>query len=294
MQIISDSNHLRTALNNERGKNRSLAFVPTMGNLHKGHMELVKRAKSLADIVVVSIFVNPLQFGPNEDLEKYPRTLSTDKALLFSEGINTLFVPSEIDIYPNGREQETIIVVPEISKILCGRDRPGHFEGVATVVTKLLNLVTPDYAVFGEKDYQQLSIIRKLVHDLKFETNIVAVGTVRDDDGLALSSRNMYLNEDERELAPILFNTLAHCRDAIASGFDNFLELESHARLELIEAGFSLDYFTILDAQTLSEITEHTKEISILVAARLGETRLIDNVRISVNTATDWGILAAQ
>ena len=271
-----------------------LALIPTMGNLHKGHIELVKRAKSLADIVVVSIFVNPLQFGTNEDLEKYPRTLSTDKALLFSEGINTLFVPSEIDIYPNGREQETTIVVPEISKILCGKDRPGHFEGVATVVTKLLNLVTPDYAVFGEKDYQQLSIIRKLVHDLKFETNIVAVGTVRDDDGLALSSRNMYLNEDERKLAPLLFDTLAHCRDAIASGFDNFLELESHARLELIEAGFSLDYFTILDAQTLSEITEDTKEISILVAARLGETRLIDNVRISVNTATDWGILAAQ
>jgi len=294
MQIISDCTHLRTALNEERGKSRSLAFVPTMGNLHKGHMELVKHAKSLADIVVVSIFVNPLQFSSNEDLEKYPRTLSTDKALLFSEGINTLFVPSEIDIYPNGQEQETTIVVPEISKILCGRDRPGHFEGVATVVTKLLNLITPDYAVFGEKDYQQLSIIRKLVHDLKFETNIVAVGTVRDDDGLALSSRNMYLNEDERKLAPLLFETLAHCRDAIASGFDNFLELESHARFELIESGFLLDYFTILDAQTLSEITEDTKEVSILVAARLGETRLIDNVRISVNTATDWGILAAQ
>ena len=294
MQIISDSDHLRNALNEERRKGLSLAFVPTMGNLHKGHLELVKRAKTLADVVIVSIFVNPLQFGSNEDLEKYPRTLSTDKALLFSEGIHTLFVPSEIDIYPNGREQETTIVVPEISKILCGKDRPGHFEGVATVVTKLLNLVTPDYAIFGEKDYQQLSIIRKLVHDLKIATNVVAVGTVRDNDGLALSSRNMYLNADERKLAPLLFDTLAHCRDAIASGFDNFLELESHARFELIESGFSLDYFTILDAQTLSEITEDTKEISILVAARLGETRLIDNVRIPVNTATDWGILAAQ
>lgn len=294
MQIISSANHLRTALSEEHKKCRELAFVPTMGNLHKGHLELVKRAQSLADTVVVSIFVNPLQFGSNEDLEKYPRTLSADKALLFSEGINTLFIPSEKEIYPAGRDQQTTVVVPEISKILCGKDRPGHFEGVATVVTKFLNLISPDYAVFGEKDYQQLSIIRKLVHDLKFKTSIVAVGTVRDEDGLALSSRNAYLNAHERKLAPLLYDTLTHCRDAIACGFDNFLELESHARLKLIESGFSLEYFTILDAHTLFEITEDTKEISILVAARLGETRLIDNIRLSLNTATEWGILAAQ
>ncbi len=294
MQIIYNSAHLRTVLNEERRKDRLVAFVPTMGNLHEGHLELVKRAKSLADIVVVSIFVNPLQFSTDEDLDKYPRTLSTDKSLLFSEGINTLFVPSETDIFPDGRENQTTVVVPEISSILCGKDRPGHFEGVATIVCKLLNLICPDYALFGEKDYQQLSIIRKLVHDLEFDTKIVAVGTVRDEDGLALSSRNVYLNADERKLAPLIFDTLAHCRDAIACGFDNFLELESHARFKLIESGFLLDYFTILDAHTLAEINEDTTEISILVAARLGETRLIDNVRLSVNTATEWGILAAQ
>ena len=152
MQIIYNSAHLRTVLNEERRKDRLVAFVPTMGNLHEGHLELVKRAKSLADIVVVSIFVNPLQFSTDEDLDKYPRTLSTDKSLLFSEGINTLFAPSEADIFPDGRENQTTVVVPEISSILCGKDRPGHFEGVATIVCKLLNLICPDYALFGEKD----------------------------------------------------------------------------------------------------------------------------------------------
>ncbi len=294
MRTVSNSDQLRASLNRERERGRSIAFVPTMGNLHQGHLELVRRAKALADSVVVSIFVNPLQFGSEEDLDRYPRTMSKDKALLFSEGINILFTPNEDDIYPIGRKEQTLVVVPGLSNILCGRSRPGHFEGVATVVTKLFNLVQPDYAIFGEKDYQQLSIIRKLVCDLELPTKIIALHTVRDKDGLALSSRNAYLSDEERKLAPLLYDTLAHCRDAIVSGFDNFVQLESHARFKLIELGFEPEYFSILDANTLLEVTENTEEISILVAAKLGNTRLIDNIKLPLNASADWGMLAAQ
>jgi pantoate--beta-alanine ligase len=271
-----------------------IAFVPTMGNLHQGHMELVRRAKQLGDIVVVSLFVNPMQFGPNEDLDAYPRTLNADRELLFAEGVNYLFTPGVEDMYANGIEQQTFVRVPDLSETLCGSSRPGHFDGVATVVCKLFNMVRPQLAVFGEKDFQQLSIIRKMVEDLCMPVNVVGVSTVRADDGLALSSRNGFLSAAQRRVAPLLHQTLLDCREAIACGFDNFLQLESHARMQLLQAGFVPDYFAIRDARTLKAVTDETEEVAILAAARLGSTRLIDNVQLNLNPVGDWGMLAAR
>jgi len=265
-----------------------------MGNLHEGHLDLVRRARELCDVVVVSIFVNPLQFGPNEDLEAYPRTLAADKEKLFREGVDLLFTPGVDEIYPDGMEIHTRVSVPDLSETLCGRSRPGHFDGVTTVVAKLFNIVQPDKAVFGEKDFQQLSIVRKMVHDLRMPVEIVGVATARDEDGLALSSRNGYLTAEQRQVAPVLHQTLASCREAIACGFDNFLQLESHARMRLLQAGFEPDYFEIRDASTLRAVTEATEEIAILAAARLGKTRLIDNVRLALNPVSDWGMLASR
>jgi pantoate--beta-alanine ligase len=271
-----------------------IAFVPTMGNLHQGHMELVRRAKQLGDIVVVSLFVNPMQFGPHEDLDAYPRTLNADRELLFAEGVNYLFTPGVEDMYANGIEHQTFVRVPDLSETLCGSSRPGHFDGVATVVCKLFNMVRPQLAVFGEKDFQQLSIIRKMVEDLCMPVNVVGVSTVRADDGLALSSRNGFLSAAQRRVAPLLHQTLLDCREAIACGFDNFLQLESHARMQLLQAGFVPDYFAIRDARTLKAVTDETEEVAILAAARLGSTRLIDNVQLNLNPVSDWGMLAAR
>jgi pantoate--beta-alanine ligase len=263
-----------------------------MGNLHEGHLDLVRKACQLCDVVVVSIFVNPLQFGPGEDLDAYPRTLSADKEKLFSEGTHILYAPGVEDIYPEGMAAQTIVSVPDLGDTLCGSSRPGHFDGVTTVVSKLFNIVQPDVAVFGEKDFQQLSIVRKMVADLCMPIAVVGVPTARDGDGLALSSRNGYLTAEQRAVAPLLHQTLANCREAIACGFDNFLQLESHARMKLLQAGFEPDYFAIRDARTLRAVNEKTEEIAILAAARLGATRLIDNVRLSLNPVSDWGMLA--
>ena len=265
-----------------------------MGNLHQGHMELVRRATQLGDVVVVSVFVNPMQFGPSEDLDAYPRTLNADRELLFAEGVNYLFTPTVEEMYPNGLEQQTFVRVPDLSETLCGSSRPGHFDGVATVVSKLFNMVRPQVAVFGEKDFQQLSIIRKMVEDLCMPVRIVGVPTVRAEDGLALSSRNGFLNAAQRRVAPLLHQTLLDCRDAIACGFDNFLQLESHARMQLLQAGFVPDYFAIRDARTLRAVSDQTEEVAILAAARLGSTRLIDNVQLNLNPVSDWGVLAAR
>ena len=263
-----------------------------MGNLHEGHLDLVRKARRLCDVVVVSIFVNPLQFGPNEDLEAYPRTMAADKEKLFSEGAQVLFAPGVEEIYPEGMNAQTQVQVPELGDTLCGSSRPGHFDGVTTVVSKLFNIVQPDIAVFGEKDFQQLSIVSKMVEDLCMPIQIVGVATTRDKDGLAKSSRNVYLSFENRRIAPVLHQTLNSCREAIACGFDNFLQLESHARMKLLQAGFDPDYFAIRDARTLRTVTEDTEEIAILAAARLGSTRLIDNVRLALNPVSDWGMLA--
>jgi pantoate--beta-alanine ligase len=283
---------LQPALRTLREAGQHIAFVPTMGNLHEGHLDLVRKARQLCDVVVVSIFVNPLQFGPNEDLDAYPRTLSADKEKLFSEGTHILYAPGVEDIYPEGMAAQTIVSVPDLGDTLCGSSRPGHFDGVTTVVSKLFNIVQPDVAVFGEKDFQQLSIVRKMVTDLCMPITVIGVPTARDGDGLALSSRNGYLTAEQRAVAPLLHQTLINCREAIACGFDNFLQLESHARMKLLQAGFEPDYFAIRDARTLRAVTEKTEEIAILAAARLGSTRLIDNVRLALNPVSDWGMLA--
>jgi pantoate--beta-alanine ligase len=263
-----------------------------MGNLHEGHLDLVRKAKHLCDVVVVSIFVNPLQFGAGEDLDAYPRTLIADKEKLFAEGVQMLYAPTVDEVYPEGMAAQTQVQVPDLSETLCGANRPGHFVGVATVVSKLFNIVQPDVALFGEKDFQQLSVIRKMVRDLCLPIRVVGVATTRAEDGLALSSRNGYLTAAERKIAPRLNEILAECREAIACGFDNFLELETHAKLKLIQAGFEPDYVEIRDARTLREVTKNTEEVAILAAAKLGTPRLIDNVRLALNPVSDWGMLA--
>ena len=292
MRTYSSNAQLQSALCGFRSNSQSIAFVPTMGNLHEGHLNLVRKARQRCDVVVVSIFVNPLQFGPGEDLEAYPRTLAADKEKLFAEGVQVLYAPAVEEIYPKGMQSQTVVHVPELGETLCGQSRPGHFDGVTTVVSKLFNIVQPDVAVFGEKDFQQLSIVRKMVNDLCMPIEILGVATTRDQDGLAKSSRNGHLTFDQRGVAPILQQTLSSCREAIACGFDNFLQLESHARMQLLQAGFDTDYFTIRDARTLLTVTDDTEEIAILAAARLGSTRLIDNMRLSLNPVSDWGMLA--
>lgn len=294
MRTYGTISQLKAALRVSRRSGQTIGFVPTMGNLHEGHLTLVRRARELCDVVVVSIFVNPLQFGPGEDLDAYPRTLAADKEKLFGEGTQILFHPGVKEIYPEGMDVQTQVSVPVLSETLCGSNRPGHFDGVTTVVAKLFNIVQPDVAVFGEKDFQQLSIVRKMVADLCMPVEVVGVATARDQDGLALSSRNGYLTRDQRLIAPALHQTLNSCREAIACGFDNFLELESHARMKLLQAGFEPDYFAVRDAATLRAVTEDTEEIAILAAARLGKTRLIDNVRLALNPVSDWGMLASH
>jgi pantoate--beta-alanine ligase len=294
MRTYSSNAQLESALRSVRHNGQSIAFVPTMGNLHEGHLDLVRKARRLGDVVVVSIFVNPLQFGPNEDLDAYPRTMAADKEKLFSEGVQVLYAPTVDQIYPQGMDNQTLVRVPQLSETLCGSSRPGHFDGVTTVVSKFFNIVRPDVAVFGEKDFQQLSIVRKMVRDLCIPVEIVGVATTRDEDGLAKSSRNGYLSPEHRHIAPVMHQTLNSCREAIACGFDNFLQLESHARMKLLQAGFEPDYFAIRDAQTLRAVTADTEEIAILAAARLGPTRLIDNVRLALNPVSDWGMLAGH
>lgn len=294
MQTLSTADALRRALRKARRAGKTVGFVPTMGNLHEGHLQLVRRAKELADYVVVSIFVNPLQFGPNEDLDAYPRTMAADKEKLFAEGTNYLFAPTAEEMYPEGMGPQTLVEVPGLTDTLCGAARPGHFTGVATVVSKLFNMVQPDVAVFGEKDFQQLMVIRKMCHDLCMPVDIVGVATVREIDGLAMSSRNNYLSSEERSVAPRLHRILQDYRDAIANGFDNYCHLERHAREDLVLEGFQPDYVSIRDCETLQDVTPETESIVILAAARLGKTRLIDNVTLTLNPSTDWGMLAAN
>jgi pantoate--beta-alanine ligase len=294
MKTICKSKQLRAAISKHKLQGQTVAFVPTMGNLHEGHIQLVRKAKQVADIVVVSIFVNPLQFSANEDLDRYPRTLAADKEKLFAAGVNYLLFPDVEDIYPEGMENQSLVVVPDLTDTLCGASRPGHFAGVATVVTKLFQIVQPDTAIFGKKDYQQLAIIEKMVKDLCMPINVMGVETARDVDGLALSSRNGFLTEEQRSIAPALHKTLLECREAIACGFDSYQELELHCTDALRNAGFEPDYFSVRDAQTLREVTCDTEQIVILAAAKLGTPRLIDNVTLTLNPSQDWGMLATH
>jgi pantoate--beta-alanine ligase len=293
MKIFAKTALLRAAISADKRAGKRIALVPTMGNLHDGHLQLVQRAHKTADVVVVSIFVNPLQFGPSEDIDTYPRTLAADKEKLFAAGAHYLFTPGVEEMYPEGMAVQTRVSVPELSDTLCGASRPGHFAGVATVVTKLFQIVQPEAAVFGEKDFQQLTIIRKMVADLCMPIEIIGVQTARATDGLALSSRNGYLNHRERRVAPSLHSALQECREAIACGFDSYNELEQHGIDSLRRAGFRPDYFSVRDAHSLGPVTLATEQIVILAAAYLGRTRLIDNVSLNLNPSQDWGMLAA-
>lgn len=268
---------LRAALRAARQAGKSIALVPTMGNLHEGHITLVKTARQRADIVVTSIFVNPTQFGVNEDFDKYPRTLAADSSLLAEADCDILFAPDATEMYPDGRQQSTTVSVSGITDILCGKSRPGHFTGVATIVSKLFNIVQPDMAFFGEKDYQQLAVIRRFTRELCFPIEIIGIPTVRAADGLALSSRNGFLNEQERLLAPHIFQTLTNLKNALQGGNSDFAMLTAAGLAHLEKCGFTPDYLDIR-RQDLATATAEDKELVILVAARLGSTRLIDNL----------------
>jgi pantoate--beta-alanine ligase len=283
MQTKTKIKDLRAALSTDRQSGKRIAFVPTMGNLHSGHISLVERAKEVADIVVVSIFVNPLQFGVNEDLASYPRTLDADKAKLVDAGTSYLFYPEVDEMYPQGMSLQTQVSVPGITELHCGASRPGHFTGVATVVSKLFNMVQPDIALFGQKDFQQLAVIRKMVDDMCIPIDIIGVPTARASDGLALSSRNGYLSKEQRAVAPQLYQCLQDCVKRITNGDHDFIAIEDMARKTLMENGFKPDYFTISDSSSLEAANLNSKELVILAAASLGNTRLIDNVTLPLN-----------
>jgi len=282
MRTLTTRAEVRDQVRTWRARGQRIAFVPTMGSLHAGHGDLVTRARKLADHVIVSIFVNPMQFGPNEDFAQYPRTPDEDTLLLSKLGADALFIPDAADIYPQGYEQSTFIDVPALSDILCGAFRPGHFRGVATVVAKLFNLVAPDVAVFGEKDFQQLTIIRQMVADLCMPIEIVGAPTTREPDGLAMSSRNRYLTPQDRAAAPAIYNALKTARQRLQAGVRDFSAIEQAAGEALVAAGFKLDYFSVRDAANLQAPTLATQEFVVLTAVRIGKARLIDNVRVTI------------
>ncbi len=259
-----------------------VVFVPTMGNLHAGHMSLIQAARSHGDKFVASIFVNPMQFGPNEDFAHYPRTPTLDSKMLEQAGCDLMFMPEVGEIYPNGADRATRVDVPGISDILCGEFRPGHFEGVATVVAKLFHIVDPDVAIFGEKDFQQLTVIRRMVADLCLRVEIVGAPTVREPDGLAMSSRNQYLDAPERKIAPTIYRQLSQAVEALKSGVRDYARIEATGRAALDGAGLRTEYFSVRDARTLDPARPDTRQFVVLTAARLGKARLIDNLQYSV------------
>lgn len=280
MKVVSAITELRDTVSALRAAGKRIAFVPTMGNLHAGHLRLVEAAHGHADTVVASIYVNPLQFGPREDFATYPRTPREDRAALERAGTSVLFTPGDAEMYPRGTEAMTRVEVPELSDILCGAFRPGHFRGVATVVNRLFNLVQPDVAVFGKKDYQQLRVIQRMVSDLGMPVEIVGVDTVREADGLALSSRNQYLRAAERAQAVRLYAVLRDVAAAVQGGQGMALA-EGGARSALEAAGFRPDYISVRRQVDLALPGPEDRELVALVAAWLGRTRLIDNLEFS-------------
>lgn len=277
MRVIADPGELSEAIRFAK-RGGAVGFVPTMGNLHDGHLTLMRQARAHAKTVVCSIFVNPLQFGAREDLDTYPRTLTSDQAALTKEGVDLLFLPAVTDIYPGPMAAQTRVEVPGISDLYCGASRPGHFSGVTTVVAKLFNMVQPDIAVFGQKDFQQLAIIRQMVADLAMPLKILGVPTVRAADGVALSSRNHFLTAAERQAAPVLYQQLTRLSARLTASLD---EMQSHlaeAEQALSNAGFRPDYLHLLDAETLLPAISTTQRRVLLAAAYLGKARLIDNI----------------
>jgi pantoate--beta-alanine ligase len=275
MQTINTVSDLRAAVRRWRFAGEKVAFVPTMGNLHQGHLQLVTEAKKVADRVVVSIFVNPTQFAPGEDYESYPRTEDEDRRKLQEAEADLLFLPSVAEVY--SPDVKTRVIVAGLSELYCGAFRPGHFDGVATVVCKLFNMVQPDCALFGQKDFQQLTLIQTMVRDLNIPVEIIPVETVREASGLAMSSRNGYLIGEERKIAPKLYQSLSEAKEAVLAGRD-YAEIERQAGAFLQKAGFNTDYFAICRRSDLKKAGREDWELVILTAAKLGKTRLIDNI----------------
>ena len=283
MNTVKTVRELRAAVARARSEGKRIGFVPTMGNLHSGHAALVTKACQRVDFVVASIFVNPLQFGANEDLDSYPRTLAADQERLLQAGCHLLFAPTVDEMYPHGMGGQTRVSVPQLSDGLCGASRPGHFEGVATVVSKLFNMVQPDLAVFGQKDFQQLAVIRALVRDLNMPIQIIGEPTVRADDGLALSSRNGYLSAEQRAIAPVLYQVLRQMAEAIGKGERDYPALIAAGQQRLAAAGMRVDYLEVRQALSLRPAAADDRDLVILGAAFLGTTRLIDNLHLDLD-----------
>ena len=279
MQTVNAVSELREVIRTWRLAGESVAFVPTMGNLHAGHLQLVNEAKKKADRIVVSIFVNPAQFGAGEDFETYPRTEREDQEKLNAANTDLLFLPAVADIY--APDAKTVVTVTELSDLYCGASRPGHFSGVATVVCKLFNIVQPNVALFGQKDFQQLVVIRTMVRDLNIPVEIMGVETVREFNGLAMSSRNGYLTDDEKSLAPKLYQSLCAARDAILAGNHTYADIEQQALQFLQQAGFQPDYFCVCRSNDLKKAAVEDVDLVLLAAVRLSKTRLIDNIYFS-------------
>jgi len=281
MIISQDIEQARAKITHWRSLDKRVALVPTMGNLHQGHLALIQQAQSQADYVVVSIFINPLQFGPNEDLAAYPRTLAQDTEKLTQLGVDLLFQPTESLMYPTGKHAATLVTVPGWSDVLCGAGRPGHFTGVTTIVCKLFHILPVHVAIFGEKDFQQWLIIKKMVEDLNLPIGIMNYATVREPDGLAMSSRNQYLNMAQRRIAPLLYQSLLSVANYLQSNGVAYQQKIAQETQELIQQGFDVEYFSVRSVATLSEWDGVKEEdIRLFIAARLGDTRLIDNVAV--------------
>lgn len=284
MQVYTTISALRADIHAWKQSGLKIGFVPTMGNLHQGHLSLVEKAQTKADKVVVSIFVNPLQFGEHEDLGSYPRTFEADKLKLEALGVDGLFFPTEQEMYPNGRQQQTQVVAPnDLTTILEGAIRPGHFNGVTTVVAKLFNMVQPDIAVFGQKDFQQYRVLTAMVNDLNMPIEMIMAPIARAEDGLALSSRNQYLTPEQRRIAPQLWRVLQTIAQAIQKGNDQYSSLIETAKQQLLTAGFdAVDYIEMIDSNTLKPAKNSKKQpgLAILAVAKCGQTRLLDNIII--------------
>ncbi|GAA0810862.1 pantoate--beta-alanine ligase [Colwellia asteriadis] len=288
MKTVTHINELRNQISQWRQQGLTIAFVPTMGNLHAGHISLITHAHQHADKIVASIFVNPMQFGANEDIDSYPRTMEEDKAKLVVAGTDLLFTPTPDMIYPKGLAKQSYVEVPNVSDGYCGESRPGHFRGVATIVCKLFNLVQPDVACFGLKDYQQVQVITTMVEDLSMPITIIPVDTIREESGLALSSRNGYLTPDEKAIAPALQQNLQWLAQAIKASHANsdsidFIGLTKKAANAINSTGMHTDYIHVCHAQTLQPASEDDKQLVILAAAHCGKARLIDNLPLNLD-----------
>ena len=281
MQQIENIQALRAQREQWRTQHERVAFVPTMGNLHEGHLALVKKAKALADRVVVSIFVNPMQFGANEDLSRYPRTLAEDKLALSACGVDVVFTPHADEVYPRGLAQQTQVTVPDISNILCGQSRPGHFQGVATIVCKLFNMVQPDVAIFGKKDYQQLLVIKLMVADLSIPVDIVGVDTARNTEGLALSSRNGYLSTEQKQAATIIYQSMRELVAQLQAGA-TLPSATAFAKQAWQARGLAPDYLEVRRQEDLGLPTQQDTKLVVLAAAYIENTRLIDNLEFTL------------